>query len=489
MLSYGTPWSMICLDNETLTTKFHERSRGALMQVYWYKTPTDRMHTFIYENLPRISLLRGKLQVGVDGWPTWLRYGAGPALQNVCLESCGDLSSDQVVPEFFAGGLPMLRTINLKGMRPTYTNVNLYNLISLSVDSADLGRIVDGDGTLLDLLKASPFLEELSISSDMDWFLPASPVPLRHRIHLVHLRKLMLTLCVPFAAMLLGSIRLPDDIEDLHIRTLPPLGVSPSESPFDFLGPEYLPEAYLADLIELKLVPHNNNEPAHCLSVFNKRLEYKKTKAVRTMPSLTIKFGQTAAEDLTTTMMKIRTSDVTRLRVTPYTRDWPTTPIEIMPIISRLPALTSLELICPRLPVHWDVASLLRALFHINPTKNDLDDGFVSSLATPCPHQIPNIREITIRVHICGRLGCRNLPFKARNLVTSPLWAADVLDLLAAFCRQFPTLLRLTLASCVRGLSPGSLEEEKMRVQTELERLGVDPQVYVRLKTPDAATR
>lgn len=226
MLSYGTPWSMIYLDNEALTTQFLKRSRDALMQVYWYKPPTERMNTFIYQNLPRISLLRGTLQAGADGWPTWLRYGAGPALQSICLETRGDLSFDQVVPEFFASGLPMLRTLNLKGMRPTYTNGNFGNLISLSMDSADLGRIVDGDGTLLDLLRASPFLEELSLRSDMDWFLPASPTLLRHRIHLLHLRTLKLTLCAPFVAMLLGSVRLPDNIEDLHIETLPPLGVS-----------------------------------------------------------------------------------------------------------------------------------------------------------------------------------------------------------------------------------------------------------------------
>lgn len=65
-----------------------------------------------------------------------------------------------------------------------------------------------------------------------------------------------------------------------------------------------------------------------------------------------------------------------------------------MPIISRLPALISLELICPELPVYWNVASLLRTLLDINPTNNDSDDGSISPSSTPNPRQISNFPNI-----------------------------------------------------------------------------------------------
>lgn len=83
-------------------------------------------------------------------------------------------------------------------------------------------------------------------------------------------------------------------------------------------------------MTELESVPHEPSRPspAHYLGLFDKRLEYKKVAG--TMPCLAIHFGQTAAQDLTTTMTKIRTPNVTRLRVAPYSRDWPTTAIEMV---------------------------------------------------------------------------------------------------------------------------------------------------------------
>lgn len=473
MLSYGTPWSVLNLDNEVLTKHRYERSGGSLLKVYW-RDHTPRIDAFISQNLHRICLLDGYVEPDVEHCtPNWLFHGDGRSLRHIRLWASRDAPRITDL-RLFAEGVPQrMHTLSLWNLCPKLTGSGFGSLTSLDLNSLHLGDSADEFKALLAILEASPSLETLLLSTERDWIPPRSldsPLPSGERMPLLHLKSVSLDGPLPFPSMLLRLLQVPDTAE-CHVLVF--LQESNSMDPLDLLGPDYFPATCFAPLDELSirstfaLRPPNHDE----ILISNSQFSYTRRPIMPSSKrSLNITHPTEAtAQDLLAILKKYPTSGVTYLRVgweAGSGSDIKNT--DVMPILPRLPALTSLEYTV-RYSEH--IQRHVPCAFKSVPT----NDILPSDSSTPNSHRdpaLPVIRDIVFRV--------LQMPLWGGSFAAldETVWCAEVLESLAAFAHQFPGLERLTLVS----YNPDDSPSAQVWAKSALTRFGVDVRVSVRVE-------
>lgn len=247
MLSFGTPWSVINLDDERQTEHLYKRSGGALLKVYW-TNHTSRIDAFISLNLHRICLLDGFVGVNVDlRTPTWLFDGDGRSLQSIDLRASRNEPDMEGLRLFSAGVSQRLYTLRLNSICPDLAGIGFSSggLTDLTLMSRYAAGTIAEMKVLLAMLKASPFLQKLRLSSN--WFYIRSPkldafLSSVEPIDLPHLREFWLD--HPSANIFLKFFRLPDTARCVVSALSPVPPLMPVMNPIDLLSPEYLPAAY-----------------------------------------------------------------------------------------------------------------------------------------------------------------------------------------------------------------------------------------------------
>ena len=196
-LAFATLWSTVSMDNLPAALISIERSRGALLDIYF---PTHLSLNAVWDHMrdhmPRVRKLAAKLY-----HPDTLSTSLGspivaPNLQTLEIHKIG--TQNRPLPLFFTENVPNLSSVRLNGIS-NWTPNKFTRLKRLSIKNVHRALPIDN---LLDILEANPTLEYLEL-----WKAEPTAEPTSRKIILPHLRQFSFSSGSP--RKLLESISLP----------------------------------------------------------------------------------------------------------------------------------------------------------------------------------------------------------------------------------------------------------------------------------------
>lgn len=252
----GYLWTMLDISglSESQAKRFVERSKSRHLRFYWRFVDEDTPRFLWQTSMLTRNLVRTEeLVCTVHPSPQQFLNEAAPALQKLELSMLRSISGEVIVsPRLFDETTPKLRDVSLYDCRVSWNAGCLKNLTHLKITLDSFTRLASENVDLLSALSNSPFLETLRLiqcssrcNPDTDFV----PFVGREKIRLIRLRDIKLTFPPAYIFHILGSVILPESLQNMYLEILRPSNwVESARDHFafaDLLQPRYLPTALL----------------------------------------------------------------------------------------------------------------------------------------------------------------------------------------------------------------------------------------------------